>query len=56
MREILLKLENICDGFLKNYTRWTCDGKLLDISSVSETHESIDWTMDDRFEDMIRDV
>jgi len=46
----------LCDGFLKNYTTWTWHGELLDMLSLSETHEYIHWTMGDKLEDMIHDV
>lgn len=45
-----------CNGFIKNYTTWTWHGELLGIPSVSKTHEFVVWTIDDKLENMIRDV
>ena len=51
----------ICDGFLKNYTTWTWHGELIDLRSnedeyFEQPHAYEDANMDDRLEDMIRDV
>ena len=46
----------LCDGFLKNYTTWMWHGELVDTPTVAETHEFVNPTMEDRLEDMIRDV
>ena len=46
----------LCDGFLKNYTTWMWHGELLDLSSVHGASEDVDFSMDDRLEDTIRDV
>jgi len=46
----------LCDGFLKNYTTWTWHGELLDLPIVREASEEVDFSMDDRFEDMICNV
>ncbi|KAK7346843.1 hypothetical protein VNO80_21366 [Phaseolus coccineus] len=55
MREHLL-----CDGFLRSYTTWTWHGELLNLPRVSVTEEYVeaehDDVVDDRLEDMIRDV
>nr|KYP61486.1 hypothetical protein KK1_015976 [Cajanus cajan] len=63
--EIRLELDVIrehllCDGFLKNYTRWIWHGKNIDIPNVSAETQTQNFTqevdMDDRLEEMIRDV
>ncbi|XP_068503686.1 uncharacterized protein [Phaseolus vulgaris] len=46
----------LCDGFLKSYTTWTWHGELLDLPSVHGGSEEVHFSMDDRLEDMIRDV
>jgi len=46
----------LCYGFLKNYTAWTWHGELLDLPSVRRASECVDFSMDDRLENMIRDV
>ena len=46
----------MCDGFLKTYTTWTWYGELLDLPSAREASEEVDFSMDDRLKDMIRDV
>jgi len=46
----------LCDGFLKSYTTWTWHGELLDLRSVRGASEKVHFSMDDRLEDMIRDV
>ena len=46
----------LCDGFLKNYTTWTWHGELLDLPSVLGASKEVHFSMDDRLEDMIRDV
>ena len=46
----------LCDGFLKSYTTWMCHGELLDLQSVPGALEEVHFSMDDRLEDMIRDV
>ena len=45
----------ICDGFLKSYTRWVWHGELVEQRSTSNEVEA-DVDMDDRLEDMIRDI
>jgi len=46
----------LCDGFLKNYTTWTWHGELFDLPTVHRALEEVDFSVDDRLEDMIRDV
>jgi len=46
----------LCDGFLKNYTTWTWHGELLDLPTLRGASEEVDFLVDDRLEDMIRDV
>ena len=46
----------MCDGFLKSYTTWTWHDELLDLPSVHGGSEKVHFSMDDRLEDMIRDV
>jgi len=46
----------LCDGILKNYTTWTWHGELLDLPSAYGVSKDVDFSMDDRLEDMIRDV
>ncbi|XP_068466379.1 uncharacterized protein [Phaseolus vulgaris] len=46
----------LCDGFLKSYTTWTWHGELLDLPSVHGGSDEVHFSMDDRLEDMIRDV
>nr|KYP49229.1 hypothetical protein KK1_029068 [Cajanus cajan] len=50
----------LCDGFLKNYTRWIWHGENVDIQSVSVKTQTQTFTqeidMDDRLEEMLRDV
>uniref|UniRef100_A0A151UG77 Transposase-associated domain-containing protein n=2 Tax=Cajanus cajan TaxID=3821 RepID=A0A151UG77_CAJCA len=50
----------LCDGFLKNYTRWIWHGENVDIQSVSVETQTQTFTqgidMDDRLEEMLRDV
>ena len=46
----------LCDGYLKNYISWTWHGELLDFPSVRKASEEVDFLMDDRLKDMIRDV
>ena len=45
-----------CDGFLKNYTIWTWHAELLDLPNVRRASEEVHFSMNDRLEDMIRDV
>ena len=45
----------LCDGFCKSYTRWTWHGELLELSGASQSIE-VDVAVDDRIEDMIRDI
>jgi len=51
IREYLL-----CDGFLKNYTTWMWHGELVETQTVTEEHRFVESTIEDRLEDMIRDV
>ena len=46
----------LCDGFLKNYTTWTWHDELLDLPTVRGASKEVDFSVDDRLEDMIRDV
>ena len=46
----------LCDGYLKNCTTWIWHGELLDLPSVSGALEFVNFSMDDRLENMIRDV
>ncbi|XP_027364391.1 uncharacterized protein LOC113871494 [Abrus precatorius] len=50
----------LCDGFLKNYTRWIWHGENIDIPTVSIETPTQTFTqeidMDDQLEEMIRDV
>ena len=51
----LIREHLLCDGFLRSYTTWTWHGELLNLPTVDQTNEG-DSIMDDRLEDMIRDV
>jgi len=44
------------DGILKSYTTWTWHGELLDLPSMRGASEEFHFSMNDRLEDMIRDV
>ncbi|XP_027915074.1 uncharacterized protein LOC114174430 [Vigna unguiculata] len=47
----------LCDGFLKSYTKWIWHGELIDMPSVDVSEaEEVDLEMDDRIEEMIRDI
>ena len=46
----------LCDGFLKIYTTLTWHGDLLDLPSMRGASEEFHFSMNDRLEDMIRDV
>ncbi|XP_027922654.1 uncharacterized protein LOC114180542 [Vigna unguiculata] len=47
----------LCDGFLKSYTKWIWHGELIDMPSVDVSEvEEVDLEMDDRMEEMIRDI
>ena len=49
----------ICDGFIKSYTKWIWHGELVDIERVDTPNvleNEVDLEMDDRLEEMIRDV
>ena len=46
----------LCDGFLKSYTTWTWHCELLNLPSVRGASEEVHFSMDDRLEDMIRNV
>jgi len=46
----------LCDAILKKYTTWTWHGELLDLLTVRGASEEVDFSMDDRLKDMIRDV
>ena len=47
----------LCDGFLKSHTKWIWHGELIDMPSVDVFEaEEIDLEMDDRMEEMIRDI
>ena len=44
------------DGFLENYTTWTWHSELLYLSRLCGASKFVDFSMDDRLEDMICDV
>ena len=46
----------LCDVFLKNYTTWTWHGELLDLPTMRGASKEVVFSVDDRLEDMIRDV
>jgi len=46
----------LCDGFLRNYTTWVWHGELVQTQIVAEAHQFVESIMEDRLEDMIRDV
>jgi len=46
----------LSDGFLKNYTTRTWTGELLHLPSVREALKFVDFPMDNRLKDKIRDV
>jgi len=46
----------LCDGFLKSYTTWTWHGELLDFPSVRGASEEVHFSINDKLEDMIRDM
>jgi len=46
----------LCDGFVKNYATWTWHGELLHLPSMRGSLEFVEFSMDDRLKDMIRDV
>ena len=46
----------LCDGFLKNYTTCTWHGELLDLPTVHGDSEEVDFSVNDRLEEMILDV
>jgi len=46
----------LCDGFLENYTTWTWHNELLHLPRLCGASKFVDFSMDDRLEDMICDV
>jgi len=47
----------LCDGFLTSYTKWIWHSELIDMPSVDMSEaEKDDLEMDDRMEEMIRDI
>jgi len=61
LNEKILRISKIrehllCNGFLKTYKTWTWRGKLLDLPSARGASEKVDFSMNDRLKDMIRDV
>ena len=46
----------LCDGFLKNYITWMWHGELVETQTVTEEHQFVESTMDDRLKNMICDV
>ena len=51
-----IREHHLCDGFLKIYTTWTWHGELLELPTLRGASEEVDFSVDDRLEDMIRDV
>ena len=51
----LIREHVLCDGFLKNYTKWIWHGEFLDVTPLSDNQYS-NIHFEDRMEDMIRDV
>ncbi|KAK2390397.1 hypothetical protein QL285_063943 [Trifolium repens] len=45
----------LCDGICQNYTQWIWHGEEVEMPSVSQ-RENISVDMDDRLEDMMRDI